>query len=231
MLKFFIGTDGGAAKSAASALAKGTEVVRFGEGGEPFSNVLGFLEQRGMFATKLTLILDHPLDDTDGEGLVEGHVKDFSDADADVIIIEDSLPAALKKKIPTNAEIKSFDLPLAPEPEPPPSVFALTDAFTAGDRKRAWVTYRTLVESGVEPEEVHGALAWSVRGMVLAAKTKSAVEAGMKDYPYRKAKSAVQKIGLPKAEALSAELVALYHNSRMGRGDLEDLVEIFLLKK
>ena len=74
-------------------------------------------------------------------------------------------------------------------------------------------------------------MAWSVRGMVLAAKTKSAVEAGMKDYPYRKAKSAVQKIGLPKAEALSAELVALYHNSRMGRGDLEDLVEIFLLKK
>lgn len=231
MLKFFIGTDGAAAKSAASMLAKGTEVVRFGEGGELFSNVLGFLGQRGMFATKLTLILDHPLDDADGEALVEAHIKDFSDADADVIIIEDSLPAALKKKIPTSAEVKLFDLPLAPEPEPPPNVFALTDAFTAGDRKRAWVTYRTLVESGVEPEEVHGALAWSVRSMVLAAKTKSAAEAGMKDYPYRKAKSAVQKIGLPKAEALSTELVDLYHHSRMGRGDLEELVEVFLLKK
>jgi hypothetical protein len=107
----------------------------------------------------------------------------------------------------------------------------LTDAVAAGDRKKAWILYRQLIMSGASAEEIHGALAWSARGIVLAGKTKSADEAGMKSFPYAKAKQVTLRMKPSDAEALSAELVALYHQARAGRGALEDLLEVFLLKK
>jgi len=66
---------------------------------------------------------------------------------------------------------------------------------------------------------------------VLATKTKSAEEAGMKSYPYGKAKAAAGRLGPAAAENLSRELVSLYHRSRAGEGPLEDLLEVFLLRK
>ena len=230
MLIFFVGSDVGRAKEEALKRAKGAEVVRLGEGGEPFNTALGFVEQRGMFAPKVALIIDRALESADGKELILEHGDALASADALVIAIEEKIDALTKKKLPKGSTTESFESGPVAE-YIPPNVFGLTDAYAAGDRKGAWVMYRGLIESGVSAEEVHGALAWSVRGMVLAAKTKSAAEAGMKDYPYKKAQSAVRRIGLPAVEKASAELVALYHDARMGKGDMEDLVELFLLKK
>ena len=87
------------------------------------------------------------------------------------------------------------------------------------------------MEEGVAPEEIHGALAWQARAMVLASKTKTAAEAGLKPFVYSKAKSFVARLTPEKTENLSRELVSLYHESRAGRGALADLLESFLLKK
>ena len=53
----------------------------------------------------------------------------------------------------------------------------------------------------------------------------------MKPFVYTKAKRAASRLGEAGAEDLSRELVRLLHSSRMGEGDLEDLLEAFLLKK
>jgi len=112
-----------------------------------------------------------------------------------------------------------------------PSVFELTDAFALGDRKNAWILYRKLVESGSAAEEIHGALSWQARAMVLASKAKTAEEAGLKPFVYSKAKRAASKMTVEQTEEISRELVKILHTSRMGGGDLEDLLEVFLLKK
>lgn len=231
MLYIFIGHDVSRAKEEALKRAKGYEVVRVGEGGESFGNVGGYLGQGGMFATKVALILDRPLDSAEGKELLFEHGEALVDSTSLVIAIIDDITATEQKKLPKGGKVESFDTKTKASEDVPPSVFALTDVYAAGDRKASWVTYRKLIESGAQPEEIHGALAWAVRGMILAAKTKTAEEAGMKDYPYRKAKGAVQKMGLPAAEHASRQLVQLYHDARMGKGSLEDLLEVFLLKK
>jgi len=210
-------------------LADKSEVVRFGEGGEAFANVGSYLSARGLFAPKVSLILDRPFETEEGEALL-AMFKDFAEADTLVVLIQPELNAEAKKKIPKNAVIERYDISYQSE-KPEQNVFALTDAFAAGDRKKSWILYRQMIENGASAEEIHGALSWQARAMVLATKTKSAEEAGMKSYPYGKAKAAAGRLGPAAAENLSRELVSLYHRSRAGEGPLEDLLEVFLLRK
>jgi hypothetical protein len=228
MLYILTGSDFKKIKKRAAEIAKGHELVRFGEGGEPFTHVPGRLGASGLFSAKLALYLDHPLDDAEGKEMFFEHVKEFAEADMPVIAVVTALDAETKKKLTKSAALESYDV--SEEKEVAPSVFALTDAYAKGDRKNAWVLYRKFIESGSSAEEIHGMLAWQVRALVLAANAKSAAESGLKPFVYTKAKGALKNLSR-KPEDLSRELVSLYHQSRMGQGSLEDLLEIFLLKK
>ncbi|MES2014808.1 MAG: hypothetical protein V4437_03290 [Patescibacteria group bacterium] len=230
MLYLLTGTDTAKAKERAMKLAKGFEIVRFGDGGEPFAHVLGYLSAQGLFAPKIALLLDRPLEDTDGKLLLTDHASDLSKGDALVLVIEPTLSAPILKAIGKNGTIEHFDVKEKNE-TPPPNAFALTDAFGMGDRKNSWILFRRLIDAGSQPEEIHGVLTWQTRAMVLASKTKSAEEAGLKPFVYSKAKRFSARLGEAGCEEVSRELVRLVHHSRMGGGDLEDLLEAFLLKK
>ncbi len=230
MLYILTGTNVMKAKARAMMLAKGSEIVRFGEGGELFASVPAYLSAHGLFVSKVALILDRPLEDTDGKALLTERAKELAEAGALVIVIEPVFDAATKKKIASHGTVEIFEDDEKDE-TPLPSVFALTDAVAAGDRKGSWILYRRLIVAGVAPEEIHGALAWQARALSLAAKTKSAVEAGLKPFVFSKAKRASERMGVAKAEELSREMVRLVHESRLGGGDLGELIEAFLLKK
>lgn len=230
MLYIFTGSDVLKAKEKAIKLAKGHELVRFGEGGEPVMNALTYIGARGMFSPKVALLIDRPLETEEGKEFFKEHLDALQNSDTLVFIIEPVLDAAAKKAIPKKAEVESFELEEKPD-EPLPSVFALTDAFAAGDRKKSWVLYRRFIEEGMVPEEIHGALAWQARALVLASKTKSASASGLKPFVYTKAKGIAERLGEEKTEAISRELVSLYHAARAGKGNMEDLLEAFLLKK
>jgi len=237
MLYVFTGSDTAKAKEKVSKLAAGRETVRFGEGGEPLANALAYIGARGIFSSKIALIFDRPLETDEGAELLEKHLKIFAEADALVCVIEPELASKTHSHILKNmrmipeAVIESFDDEEKKDSEPLPSVFALTDAFAAGDRKKVWILYRKFMEEGMAPEEIHGALAWQARAMVLASKTKTAAEAGLKPFVYTKAKRFVARLTPEKTENLSRELVSLYHASRAGGGNLEDLLEVFLLQR
>ena len=230
MLYILTGSDVTKAKARAKKLALGHEVVRFGEGAEPFANITGFLSAQGLFASKVALVVDRPLEDNEGKEILRGRAKEFVDSGTLVIVIEPALDAPTKKRLPKAAVIEEFETKKK-EVAPPQSVFALTDAFLAGDRKKTWILYRRLIEDGASPEEIHGALAWQARALVLAGKTKSATESGLKPFVYSKAQRAGVHLKEGEAETFSRELMHLVHRSRLGGGDLEDMLEAFLLKK
>lgn len=211
----------------AAEITQGYDVVRFGEGSEPFENAVGHLGAAGLFSKKIALYLDRP-DEVSEEFFTE-NLKAFADSETPVVAVVSNVNAAFKKKVPKNARLEIFETDAQKEAFAP-SVFALADAFAKGDRKGAWVLYRRFIENGAAPEELHGTLAWQARTLVLASKAQSAAEAGLKPFVYSKAKSALAKLNVP-PEALSRELVAVYHRARAGEGSLENLLEEFLLKK
>ncbi len=229
MLYVLVGSDFVKIKKRIAEIAKGFELVRFGEAAEAFAGAPAKLGASGLFSPKVALHLDKPLEDADAKALVLEHAKAFANSETPVILTASALDAETKKKIPKNASVETFEEKTEGEGASQ-STFALTDAYVKGDRKQTWVLYREFIESGASAEELHGILSWQVRALVLASKTKSATEAGLKPFVYTKAKSALTRMNVH-PEEISRELVSLYHRSRMGQGSLEDLLEIFLLKK
>ncbi len=230
MIRVLLGSDTVKAKARAMKLATGHELVRFGEGGEQFTAVFSYLGARGMFTSKVALFMDQPFADTATKEMLLENLDALASSDALVLIIEVSIDAATKRKLDKAGEIELFERP-AVENIPPPSVFALTDAFASGKRKDAWILYRKLIEAGSVPEEIHGALSWQVRAMVLASKTRSAIEAGLKPFVFAKAKRASDRLPHGAIDAISRDLMHMVHESRMGKGDLGLLLEAYLLRK
>ena len=84
--------------------------------------------------------------------------------------------------------------------------------------------------ASLRPEEIIGMLWWQLKALRLAKITRTAEEAGMKEYPYKKAK---QSLGLFKdgeVEQLSHSLLELYHDAHQGKRDMDLALEEWVLR-
>ena len=213
MLYVFHGDNVVQAKAEAAKRAKGAEVIRVGENGESYASAMSFVGAQGMFAPSVALILDRPLDDDDGEKLIEENGDALVSADTVVIAIVPELSAADKKKFPNGAIFEEFAHKKVTTKEKG-DYFALPNAYLAGDRKKAWVTYRTLIDNGSAPEMIHGGLAWAVRDRIQKLSARNA--------PQKEIDTLLDT---------SRALLSIYNDGHSGVGSMEDLLEIFLLKK
>ena len=109
------------------------------------------------------------------------------------------------------------------------NIFSLTDAIGARDRRGAWIIYQRALSQGVAPEEIFWKIVWQVKSLLLASKTESAEEAGMKTYPYSKAKGYLKNFEVGELLSLSEGLVLGYHDVRRGQGDMETCIEKTIL--
>ncbi len=91
----------------------------------------------------------------------------------------------------------------------PPDVFALANAFGMRDKKKCWLLLTEQLQADVAPEAIAGMLAWKVRDLL--------------------AKGGSQKYSRAELVQTSRALVALYHDSHRGAGDLSLLLERFVL--
>jgi hypothetical protein len=233
MLYIFTGSDTAAAKAEARKRSESHELVMVGEGGEPFENMMTYIGARGLFAPKVALMVDRMLETADGVTFLEQHAEALQDSDALVFLIEPDVSSSVLKNMRVVAKglkVEEFEREGAVAEERP-NVFAFTDTFMAGDKKHTWIGYRRLIESGISAEEIHGALMWAVRSALIAGKTRSVSESGLKPFVYDKSKRAAAKLGAIKVEEFSCNLVSIYHRSRAGEGEMEMLTEMLLLGK
>lgn len=108
--------------------------------------------------------------------------------------------------------------------------FALGDALAARDRKKLWLAFVEGKMSGISAEEMAGVLWWQVKMMLLAAKTKTALEADVKGYPYDKAKRALTRYSRQEVERTALSLLETIQKSRLGGLDLELAIERWILR-
>ena len=84
--------------------------------------------------------------------------------------------------------------------------------------------------AGQSAEEIIGVLWWQLKTLRLAAITNLASEAGLKDFPYNKAKRSLSHFKEGELGTLSLSLLSLYHEGPAGIVDIDEALEQWLLR-
>lgn len=142
-----------------------------------------------------------------------------------VLILED-IGAVEKKKIAKYAEVleeykKGAEAIFSP--------FKMADALAVRDKRNLWLLFQDAKQHGLPAEEIIGTLWWQLKTIRIAAITKNYSEAGMKEFPYKKAKSALNTFKLNDVERKSRDLLQLYHDGHRGKRDLDLALEEWIL--
>ncbi len=227
MLYVFYGTDRTAAREATLNITKplGTPSV-IDDGTYATGVVADAVGASSLFGGTECFLLDTPsakeefLEET--LSLLEGMATS-----ANVfVVIENALLADAKKKYTKHAAvIEEFT---ADKPERF-NVFQIAETLAQKDKKKMWVLLQEARALGIRDEETIGILWWQLKALRLAKLTRSADEAGMKEYPYKKATQALRNFKEGEVEALSRSLLELYHDGHQGKRDMTLSLEEWVL--
>lgn len=231
MLKIFYGTDTLKVRQTAFSFtdelkSKGVEVETIDidnyEAGI-FADAAGGVS---LFGGEVLYVIDTPSQNEEMYKEVLNHLEHFATSPHTFLVIEGPLLVSEKKKFEKYAErVEEFKAGAKERF----NTFALSDALAQKDKKSLWLLFNEARLSGTALEEVAGVLWWQLKTLRLASLTKSASEAGLKDYPYDKAKRALSKFAPGELEELSHNLLRLQHESRLGKHELDVVLERWCL--
>jgi hypothetical protein len=218
-----------AQKMADSLLVKKPDASLFKVNQDNFSTdkMDELLGGQGLFVNKYIVSMSRLLEKADtAEYLIE-KIAEFKESDNVFIWTEEKITKPHLNKIEKIAE-KVQEFEIAKKTDQRIDVFSIADLFARKDKKNLWVKYLELIKE-VPPEEIYGILWWQAKSLILAEKTNTAAEAGMKDYPYKKSKGYLKNFKEGEIEGIAFELIKLYHQSRVRGEDVALNLEKFLL--
>lgn len=188
------------------------------------------LGAQGLFTNRCIIVLDHVLDAPATRDLVHERLQTIAQSENVVLCVESRLTATGKKMIPTSATFEYFT---PPEHEEATSFnrFAIADALAARNRRDLWVNLHRAFHEGAEPEEVTGLLFWQAKALYSAKRVESAAAAGMKQYPFEKARRASGNYTEHELSYMLWQLLAMYHDAHRGETDLSRALERFSLTR
>lgn len=180
-----------------------------------------------LFGEAELFLIDTPSENPEFYAEVVGVLSDMQESSNQFVIIEGALLAAEKKKFEKHAGVieefkKTADTPF--------NVWAMADALSSRDRKSLWVLLMDAKRAGLVAEEIIGTLWWQLKTLRLAMLTKSAHDAGMKDFPYNKAKRALVNFKEGEVVQLSQGLIRVYHDGHGGVRDIDEGLEEWVLR-
>ncbi len=179
-----------------------------------------------LFGTETLYLIDTPSLKKDFYDDVLEHLEILKESPNTFVIIEEALLAPEKKKFAkyteTNEEVKKASTERF-------NAFGMADSLAKKDKRMLWVQLQEAKTAGLSPEEIIGTLWWQIKSLRLAKVTQNAAEAGMKDYPYNKAKGALSNFKEGELEALTESLLAVYHDGHLGKKDIDLALEKWML--
>ncbi len=186
-----------------------------------------FIGSQSLFSTKYIVTLSRVLEDEEISEIVLDFAEDIHASENVFIWAEEKVDAKTLKKIEkVSDKIQYFEISKTAGPQI--NIFDLASAFAERDKKRAWILYVEALQY-FSPEEIYGTLWWQVKTMLLAQATKTATEAGMKDFSYSKAKGFLRKYKEGEVTELARNLIVTYHQSRLDGESLELNLEKLIL--
>jgi DNA polymerase III delta subunit len=232
MLHLYYGTDTHTVRKksleTAAELSGGiAEILRIDGDNYQVGMIGDALGATSLFAEEYIYIIDTPSAHEDLHIEVEQTLSEMQESDRVFIVVEESLLAAARKKYEKYARVTEE---YKAEKAERFNAFAMADALAAKDKKKLWVQLQEAKHTGLVAEEIIGTLWWQLKSLRLANVTKSASEAGMKEYPYNKAKRSLGAFKTGEVDRLSRSLLELYHAGHTGVSDINQGLEQWVLR-
>lgn len=184
---------------------------------------------QGLFENKYIVQISKVLDNKEIADVILKILPDIAESQNIFIWTEEKVDSKTLKKIEKSAEkVQVFDKKEVKDRWKEFNIFSLGDALVARDKKKLWIGYTEALRHHA-PEEIHGTLFWQVKSMILASKTKSPAESGLKPFVYTKSLKGSTKYSSEELHQLSSDLINLYHNARRGKVELDIALERFVL--
>jgi DNA polymerase III delta subunit len=179
-----------------------------------------------LFGEKYVYVLDTPSLSEVFWAELESLASDLASSSQTFILAEKSLLVGPKKILTTNATSITEYKNEAGEGFNP---FQLAEALLRKDKRSLWLLLQEAIKNDLPAEEIIGVLWWQIKTLRLAMLTKSAGEAGIKDFPYNKAKKAIGNFKPGEVEGLALSLLTLYHDGHSGERDIDLALEGWVL--
>ena len=232
MLKVFCGSDqlkvrGQAHSFVDSVLKDNQEVIRLEADDYENGMLTSVSSSVSLFSGADVYVLDTPSLHKDFFTEFMSELDSLATSTNIFVVIEADLKAPEKKKIAKHTdEINEYKADKVAQSF---NIFKMAEALALKDKRSLWVLWCEAKQNGSSAEEIVGILWWQLKTIRLASLTKSAKEAGVKDYPYNKAKQALRNFKSGELEILSLRLITLYHDGHKGRRDIDTALEEWML--
>lgn len=233
MLYLFHGTDTKKAHDKAYGLAqsllqKKPDASLFSLGKDEWNRdrIAELLQSHGLFMANYIVFVDMRPFLVDDVEILLSYAKEIKESPHIFIVLGEKIDKkTLKEFEKCSQKIQDYSFSVEEEKKD----FRMTDALGNRDKKSLWVLYQEALRKGVEIEKIHGSLYWQIKNMLLALNSKNAEEAGMKAFPFSKARQSLKNYSAEEISELSFNFIDAYHKVRMGKGDLETNLERVIL--
>ena len=231
MLQVFYGTDALKAKqkayqAATAKLGSDQEIISLEAEDYLSGTLLGFASSSSLFGGDSVYLVDvsDPTSEIFKEFILEGEA--LATSQNLFVCVAGTLLAADKKPLTKHASLLEE---YKKDPTARFNAFSLADALAGKDKRTLWLLLEEAKRNNLSSEEIIGTLWWQLKAMRLANVTQTAAEAGMKDFPYQKAKRALRNFKSGEIETKARQLLRLYHKGHRGEVDLDLALEEWVL--
>lgn len=167
------------------------------------------LVSQGLFEKKYTVVLDNLFEKQQTKEYILDKLVDLAQSEQVFLVLEGKVDAPSLKKIEKNSkQVQEFVK--KDNKKEPFNIFSITTGLQNKDKKTLWVSYRSFLEKGTAPEEIHGIFFWQVKNMILS---------GTRNYKQEELLE------------MSSSLVDMTHRVRQGEGELEIMLEKWILER
>ncbi len=186
------------------------------------------LVSQGLFDKKYIVVLDNVFEKKDVKDFVLDRIDATKDSEHVFLILETKVDAVTLKKMEKVAT-KVQEFAKSEQKIEKFNIFSISDSLVRKDKKKLWVTYIDLLGRGAVAEEIHGVLFWQVKNMLLASRADSQKDTGLSPFVYKNALTGTRNFTAPELEKFSSQLVDMTHRVRTGDGELEVMLEKWIL--
>jgi DNA polymerase III delta subunit len=187
------------------------------------------INSQGLFEKKYTVVLDNLFEKKEVKEFVLDKIEDLQKSEQIFLILEGGVTADVLKKFEKYSEkVQNFE---KLEKKERFNIFGVTDGLLQKDKKKLWISYLNALSNGAEEEELHGIFFWQVKNMILVSKASSQNETGLAPFPYKNALSGSRNYKTDELKQMSSDLVEMTHRVRTGEGDLDIMLEKWILER